>query len=636
MSVRNRIRIGFGLPLIVLLVVGAVSYHTAAQVPEAGKWVLHTQEVLTQLRTLTADMTSLVTVQRAALLQGHPQGPESLRLTNVIQDQLTALNRLTSDNARQQTRIAELRSIVRDWNVLVQRATVLRDTQGMSGAVALVGGPEARTLGEKVRVTLRDLDKEESDLLAQRHQQAAESARSAMRVIAIGTGAALLMGILAGIWITRRVTVPVQDLLRAVERIGQGALDCRVPNEGQDEFGRLGATFNGMIDSLQAAQKDLQNKAGILSEERNLLRTLIDHLPEYIFIKDAQCRYLVVNEALRRSQGRTEAESVAGKDDFDLYLPEDACLYRAGDLAVLESGQPIRNYEEPIADSQGHRRWFLTTKIPLKDAQGRTTGLVGICHDVTERREKEAEILTLNESLKKRTHELEMLNGELEAFSYSVSHDLRAPLRHIDGYAELLMKKGGASLDDGCKRYVGIISDSAKQLGRLVDDLLSFSRMGRSQMRATHLSLEQLVGEVKKDLSKDLDGRTVEWKIADLPPVNGDPAMMRQVFVNLLSNALKYSRVRDRSRIEVGASASAEDVIIFVKDNGVGFDMQYAGKLFGVFQRLHKTDEFEGTGIGLANVRRIIQRHGGRTWAESAPDTGATFYFSLPRRLEAA
>ncbi|MDZ4732222.1 MAG: CHASE3 domain-containing protein [Nitrospirota bacterium] len=247
-----------------------------------------------------------------------------------------------------------------------------------------------------------------------------------------------------------------------------------------------------------------------------------------------------------------------------------------------------------------------------------------IHHDVAERRRVAAELQSRGELL-------QAANKELEAFSYSVSHDLRAPLRHIDGYATLLSRAAGEALNDKARRYLQTISDSAKQMGQLIDDLLVFSRMGRQDMLRTTVNLDQLVKTVLHDLRLDLQGRTISWTMHPLPNVSGDPAMLRQVFVNLISNALKFTATRPETKIEIGAvRRNSGEAEVFVRDNGVGFDMQYVNKLFGVFQRLHRNDEFEGTGIGLANVRRIIHRHGGRTWAEGAVDQGATFYFSLP------
>ena len=220
---------------------------------------------------------------------------------------------------------------------------------------------------------------------------------------------------------------------------------------------------------------------------------------------------------------------------------------------------------------------------------------------------------------------------ELEAFSYSVSHDLRAPLRHVVGFAQLLEKQAGPTLDAEGNRYLRTIMNAAGRMGRLIDDLLAFSRMGRAELQRQEVSLNALVEEARAEIAVEHEGRAIEWHVADLPQVHGDPSLLRLVFVNLLSNAVKYTAPRDVAQIHVSAAHDANgDTIVAIRDNGVGFDPEYAPKLFGVFQRLHRADEFAGTGIGLANVRQIVHRHGGRTWAEGEVDRGATFYFSLP------
>ena len=252
--------------------------------------------------------------------------------------------------------------------------------------------------------------------------------------------------------------------------------------------------------------------------------------------------------------------------------------------------------------------------------------------EVAERTQQAREIRLLNEELEKRSLALEGSNKELEAFAYSVSHDLRAPLRHMAGFAELLQKTAGSKLDDKAQRYLRTILDSAQRMGNLIDDLLAFSRIGRVETQKAAVNLDQLVKEAMGEVQPETHGREIQWRIDKLPVCYGDRSMLRPASVNLLSNAIKFTRARAKAEIEVGCgNGSADEVVVFVKDNGAGFDMKYVDKLFGVFQRLHHVDAFEGTGIGLATVQRIIHRHGGKVRAEGALDRGATFYFSVPK-----
>jgi PAS domain S-box-containing protein len=281
--------------------------------------------------------------------------------------------------------------------------------------------------------------------------------------------------------------------------------------------------------------------------------------------------------------------------------------------------------------------WVDATIVPFLNDQGKPRQYVAIRTDITERKAAEEKISRLNTELEQRvverTAQLQTVNNELEAFSYSVSHDLRAPLRHVLGFAELLQKDAGPSLSGKSLCHLTTISQAAKRMGSLIDDLLALSHVGRAELHKAQVNLDELVLETLGDFQVDSKERNIVWEIHPLPAVYADRALLRLVLVNLISNAVKFTGTRAEAKIEIGCAPEGDgETVIFIRDNGAGFDPQYAGKLFGAFQRLHTQQQFEGTGIGLANVQRIIHRHGGRAWAEGVVDRGATFYFSIPKQ----
>jgi PAS domain S-box-containing protein len=362
--------------------------------------------------------------------------------------------------------------------------------------------------------------------------------------------------------------------------------------------------------------------------ERTQQASLLNLTHDTIFVRDMSDIITYWNRGAEELYG-WPAEQAVGKHSQQLLQAEFPLPIEEVRAELLRTGRWEGELRKTKADGSGvvvASRWSLR-----QDDRGRPTAILETNNDISDRKRREEEIRKLNVELEKRTSELEVTNKELEAFAYSVSHDLRAPLRHMGGFTELLQKHLALSLDEKSRRYMKIILESAKKMGTLIDDLLAFSRIGRAETRETMVSLEQLVKEVLTEIQPETGGRTIAWKIGALPDLYGDRSMLRLALINLVSNAVKFTRTQPQAEIEIGSMEKKEEgVVVFVRDNGVGFDMKYAHKLFGVFQRLHQSDSFEGTGIGLATVQRIIHRHGGRVWAESLLNRGATFFFSVP------
>jgi PAS domain S-box-containing protein len=391
----------------------------------------------------------------------------------------------------------------------------------------------------------------------------------------------------------------------------------------------------------QKTEVTLQDSEENLRNAYHYTRSLIEASLDPLVTINAEGKITDVNLATEKATGFPR-NTLIGTDFSDYFTePEKA---RIGFQKTFENGSVI-DYPLSIRHTSNKIIDVVYNANVYRNEQGKVLGVFAAARDITERnrvREKRTSELIIankelafqNEEKQKLTDKLIFANKELETFSYSVSHDLRAPLRHINGYVDLLLSRFYDSLPEKGRHYLDNIADSSRQMGALIDDLLQFSRIGRQEKRLVNLDMNIIVHEVLVSIKQDNSKRNIEWRIATLPQVYGDKALLHLVWTNLLSNAVKFTRTREKTIIEINVLDENDAFIFSIHDNGVGFDMQYAHKLFGVFQRLHATDEFEGTGIGLANVHHIILRHGGRTWAEAEPDKGATFYFSLPKNKE--
>jgi PAS domain S-box-containing protein len=384
-------------------------------------------------------------------------------------------------------------------------------------------------------------------------------------------------------------------------------------------------------DQYQELIRDItERKRG----ERQLRKQaeLLSLAHDAIIVRDTKGQINFWNQGAEKTYGWTAAEAI-GRITHHLLQTKFPVSLEALEAALQERGE----WEGELAHTaRDGRKIFVTSRQSLRrDKNSASATVMEINRDVTERKCAEEEVHKLNQELEQRvierTRELQAVNKELEAFAYSVSHDLRAPVRHIAGFTELLQKHADLVLDDKSRHHISMILGSANRMGNLVDDLLAFSRIGRAETQKTTINLDQLVKGVIGEIAPDTQDRNISWRIGSLPMCDGDPSLLRLVFSNLVSNAVKFTRTRPQAEIEIGSlNQMPDEAVVCVKDNGVGFDMKYKDKLFGVFQRLHSQEAFEGTGIGLATIQRIVHRHRGRVWAEASVDNGATFFVALP------
>lgn len=425
----------------------------------------------------------------------------------------------------------------------------------------------------------------------------------------------------------RRIAAPILELADTTRVVSQqNNYAARANKHSNDELGQLTDSFNRMMARIQESDAELRR-----SQARLKLALESGRIGTWDW--DVQARRMKWDNYMEPLVGSsTSADGISVDDVLMRIHPDDREMVRQAGLEVVAGKSSVSVSFRVVWPDGGVRYFTARGAVPADDPNSKR--VTGVLIDITQTKRAEEEVRRLNEELEqrvaKRTEELAQANKELESFTYSVSHDLRAPLRHINGFAQMLEQECAKSPSPEVHRLLSRIRFGARNMGQLVDDLLRLARVGRQELMLQECPLGDIVSQVLRELRSETEGRQIEWKVGSLPTVWCDLGLMRQVFANLISNAVKYTRTRAPAVVTVSSRQENGEHVISIRDNGVGFDMKYAEKLFGVFQRLHRVEEFEGTGVGLAIVQRIIHKHGGRVWAEAQLDQGACFSFSLP------
>lgn len=431
-----------------------------------------------------------------------------------------------------------------------------------------------------------------------------------------------------------------ERLAETVRSLGRSTREFRIrrPNDSTVRYIQAVETVRtnsaGVAEWVVGTNLDIteRRKARLaLQESEERFRTMTNSMSQLAWIARADGYIFWYNQRWYEYTGTTP-EQMEGWGWQSVHDPQVLPIVVERWKEAIASGQPFA-MEFPLRGADGKFRTFLTRGLPLRDANNQVVQWFGTNTDVESLKQAEDQVRQLNAELEQRvierTAQLKTANEELEAFSYSVSHDLRAPLRAINGFAGIVLEDYGPTLPEEGRRQLERICTGGRRMGELIDDLLAFSRLSRQPLKLQIVDPKRIVAAVLDELSPQREGRLIDFRLGDLPRCQGDPALLKQVWVNLISNAIKYTRERRPAVVEIGTDSRAGECVYFVRDNGAGFDMQYANKLFGVFQRLHRMDQFEGTGVGLAIVKQIINRHGGRVWADAKEDQGATFSFVL-------
>src|ERR1035437_9631934 len=571
---------GFAVALALLGGVAWSDWRHTARTQETAELVARTHEVQANSSRLLSLIQDIETGERGFVVTGDPAFLKPFESAlKAVGEQQRKLEQLIRD-AEQKVNWSALEPLIAERIVLAQRMVDLRQNAGFEAARQEVASGRGKAVMDKIRAEFAQMDAKEQTLLDQRAAAAKREASAAERLTSFGTSLSLVL---------------------------------------------LIAVFALLLRENRLRQRVQEQMAGNIKALADFKAALDEHA--IVAITDARGKITYVNDKFC-AISKYSREELLGQDHRIInsgHHPKT--LIR--ELWQTIGGGRVWKGELKSRAKDGTFFWLDTSIVPFLDEHGKPTQYITIRADITERKQAEEKIVQLNAELPAYAAQLAAANRELDAFSCSVSHDLRAPLRAMDGFAELVVQNCGPQLPDKGRHYLDVIRESAQQMGELIDDLLTFSRLSRQALEKRTVDTAGLVNECLGELAAARAGRQVEIRLGALPPCEADRSLLKQVWLNLLGNALKYTGRREHAVVEIGCTRKPGEAVYFVRDNGTGFDMRYVHKLFGVFQRLHRADEFEGTGVGLAIVQRVVHRHGGRVWAEATVDRGATFYFTL-------
>jgi PAS domain S-box-containing protein len=578
------------LPPILLTLLACVLLWEINRLLVTERLVRHTDEVITQAHRVEKLVIDMETGTRGFLLTGDPSFLEPFSgAQSAIDSEVIRLERLVADNPSQLSRIDHYRKLQSEWRNYALAVQRVKEQKGDYEALVQSGK------GRDLMLQMRDLllvFMESEEILRNERTRTAE--RRTRVVVGLGISLTLILGLILVMFARRQLL-------------------------------KVSHTYERSLRQARSQASALKS-----SEER--YRLLFESNPQPTWLYDLETlSFVAVNDAAIHHYGYSHDEFLS-MTIKDIRPPSDIPALLDNVAQVTDALEDAGVWKHRTKDGR-----LIDVKITSHSftLDGRQVEMV-LANDVTAKLLAEHQLRELNEQLEQkvseRTKQLEVANQGLESFSYSVSHDLRAPLRSINGFSRILLEDFASSLPAEATKYLELVRASAKEMGELIDQLLTFSRIGRQALRKQQVETKNIVERVLEDLRSEQQGRKIRIVMKDLPAAQADPSLLKQVFVNLLSNALKYTRGRSETEIEIGATVSAgppAETVYFVRDNGAGFDMRYAHRLFGVFQRLHRADEFEGTGVGLATTHRIITLHGGKIWAEAEVNRGATFFFTL-------